>query len=117
MAKTQKPNKLPDLYRLRIYDNFPYMDEDEAYNHGQFDTYQEARKAAEQIVDDYFKNEYKPGMTLQQLQGSGYTMYGDKPVIVLPDGTYDSTFSAWAYAEKESPKKVWRKMRSQETVN
>lgn len=93
------------------------MEEDAAYYHGQFDTYQEALKAAENIVDDYFENQFKPGMTLKELQGSGYTLFGDDPVIVLPDGTYDSEFSARAYAETESAKKVWRKMRKQETVN
>ncbi len=39
---------------LRVYDNFHYMDEFEVYNHGQYDTYEDALISAKAIVDDFF---------------------------------------------------------------
>lgn len=29
-------------FHLRVFDNYHYMDESEAYNHGAFDTYEDA---------------------------------------------------------------------------
>lgn len=43
-------------FYLRVYENSHYMDETEAYNHGQYDTYEEALIAAKAIVDDFFEH-------------------------------------------------------------
>ncbi len=41
------------VYKLKVYDNFHYMDEEEAYMHGEFDTYEEALKKAKSIVEEH----------------------------------------------------------------
>jgi len=43
---------------LRIYDNFHYGDESEAYNHGQYETYAEALIGAKAIVDEFLKHNW-----------------------------------------------------------
>jgi hypothetical protein len=84
-------------YHLRIYDNFHYMDESEAYDHGQFGTYEEAVTAAKAIVDEFFHQNWKSGIDPDQLLGQ-YTLYGEDPVI-LPDGPGEhERFSARTYA-------------------
>lgn len=95
-------------FHLRVYENSHYMDESEAYNHGQYDTYEEALIAAKAIVDDFFEHNWQPGITPESLIGQ-YSLYGDDPVI-LPDehGEHES-FSARDYA-KISAVKICRKL-------
>ena len=37
-------------YHLRVYDNYHYGDESEAYNHGAYNTYEKAESAAKAIM-------------------------------------------------------------------
>ena len=77
------------------------MDESEAYNHGQYDTYEDAVIGAKAIVDEFFEHNWKPGVTIGYLLGQ-YGLYGEDPII-LPDehGKHES-FSARAYANISS---------------
>ena len=68
-------------FELFVDDNFHFMDEDERYKSGSFDTYEEAVVAAKAIVDSFLENHYEPGMTAESLY-KGYSMYGEDPFIV-----------------------------------
>lgn len=96
------------IFHLRVYENSHYMDESEAYNHGDYDTYEEALIAAKAIVDDFFEHNWETGITPESLIGQ-YCLYGDEPII-LPDehGELES-FSARTYA-KISAGEICRKL-------
>lgn len=70
-------------FHLSVYDNFHYMDELEAYNQGQYKTYEDALIAAKAIVDEFFEHNWKSGVTADYLLGQ-YSLYGEDPII-LPD--------------------------------
>lgn len=71
-------------FRVRVYDNFHYMDESEAYDHGEFGSFDEAQIAAQQIVLDFLQHAWKPGITNDELV-SAFCMFGDDPVILSED--------------------------------
>lgn len=99
---------MPEKFYLRVYDNFHYMDESEAYNHGQFETYEEALAEAQKIVDEFFEHNWEAGVTSDYLQGL-YTLYGEDPVILPNEPGKNERFSAWTYA-RVSAEKACRKM-------
>ena len=84
-------------YHLRIYDNFHYGDETEAYNHGGYATYEEALSAAQSIVDDFLRSNWKKGMTSDELMAQ-FLLYGEDPIIVPDDSDAHERFSARTYA-------------------
>ena len=88
--------QLQKAYTVFVDDNFHYRDEDQRYELGTFPTLGEAVGAAKQIVDDYLKSTYEPGMTAASLYNS-YVSFGDDPFIV-PSG--EISFSAWDYAKQ-----------------
>ncbi|MBK7559084.1 MAG: hypothetical protein IPI54_12905 [Chitinophagaceae bacterium] len=63
-------------FHLRVYGNFHYMDEDEAYNSGQFETYAEALIQAKVIVDRFLDEQWKKGITPVELD-LAYTSFGE----------------------------------------
>ena len=75
------------------------MEESEAYNHGQYETYEEALKAAQKIVIEYFDENWERGMKPDALKAS-YTMYGKDPIILCNEPGDIPTFSAWDYARR-----------------
>jgi len=83
-------------YEVFVDDNFHYMDEDERYKLGEFDTEEEAVAACKEIVDKFLLFNYKPGMTAEELY-SHYTDFGEDP-FVRP-----GSFSAWTYAKERCP--------------
>ena len=85
-------------YYLRIYDNFNYMDEDEAYNMGSFATEQEAENAAKKIVEEFFRDNLQEYKTVEELS-SAYYMFGEDPVVFNTDKRRAGSFSAWSYAK------------------
>ena len=91
MTKAQK-------YQLRIYDNFHYMDESEAYDTGEFETYEEALNAAKKIVDDFLMHNWEPGITESELIDQ-YTSFGEDPDIIPVEHDKHERFSAWEYAK------------------
>lgn len=86
-------------FQLKIYDNFHYMDEDETYVTGNFDTYDDALAAAKKIVDDFLYKELLAGRPLAELYET-YVSYGEDPDILgdTPEGI--ERFSAWTYARQ-----------------
>ncbi len=81
-------------YTVRVDDNYHYMDPDERYTLGNFDTLEDAIKAAKAIVDDYLSSAFNPGMNADDLYQS-YTSFGEDPFII---GPLPANFSAWEYA-------------------
>jgi hypothetical protein len=84
-------------FHLRVYDNFHYMDESEAYNHGQFDTYEDALIAAKAIVDEFFEHNWKSGVTPDYLNVQ-YCLYGEDPIILPNEHGKLESFSARTYS-------------------
>lgn len=98
LIEDRKTNNLPNKFHLRVYDNCHYMNEDEGYDHGQFDTYKEARVAAKSIVEEFFVNNWKKGKTADNLNAD-YCMFGEDPVISPNANGTDTSFSGRKYAE------------------
>ena len=86
-------------YHLRVYDNFHYGDDSEAYDYGQFETYDLALIAAKKEVESSLRHEYKSGMTKDELL-SAYVFYGEDPIIVPDDYIDGKYFSARNYANE-----------------
>ena len=84
-------------YIVFVDDNFHFMDEDERYQLGEYETYEAAVRACQAIVDAFLESGLKPGMTASELY-AGYQQYGEDP-FVIPN---DRNFSAWDYAKKRS---------------
>lgn len=108
IALRDKVDAERQLFKVRIYDNFHYMDEEEAYDHGSFNSYKEALEAAKKIVREFLVNTWTKGMTLDELI-TQYTMFGEDPII-LPDPFYEPTWSARDYAH-EMAEVIYNEMR------
>ena len=102
---TKKP--MP-RYRVMVDDNFHYMDENERYEHGTYDTMDEALAVCRAIVEQSLKHGYAPGMTAEALY-EGYVAFGDDPFIIVIDGTDErAKFSAWTYAKGAAKRSAQR---------
>lgn len=75
-----------------VDDNFHYMDKDERYKHGEYDTPEEAISVCKKIVESSIK--YENGATADELY-STYCMFGDDPFIIGDVG-----FSGCDYAKE-----------------
>lgn len=95
-------------FHLRVYDNFHYMDEAEAYDHGNYETYEDALIAAQAIVDEFFEHNWKKGITPDDLIGQ-YSLYGEDPIILPNEHGELDLFSAREYA-KISSVEICRKL-------
>jgi hypothetical protein len=85
------------MFVVEVADNFHYMDEGDTYKHGEFASWPEAVAAAQQIVDRYLVESYRPGVAAATLYDS-YLTFGDDPFISpVPPG---ERFSAWDYAKQ-----------------
>ena len=86
-------------YEVYVDDNYYYLDEDERYRAGEFDTLEEAITEAKRIIDEFLLSTYKkhPGCSAEDLFKE-YTKYGVDPWI-LPNY---SKYNSWEYAEKRS---------------
>lgn len=81
------------MYRIRVWDNFHYQDDDEAYwLQEEFETEEEAVARAKQIVYESCKD---VGFELAQ-----YTMFGDDPAVFGPPDTPRVKFSGREYARE-----------------
>lgn len=79
-------------YTVRVWDNFHYMEEDEAYDAGSFDTYEEALARAKAIVEE--------SVAHHRYDMAEYCGFGDDPGILCPAGTTHPRFSARDYARE-----------------
>jgi hypothetical protein len=83
-------------YKVLVDDNFHYMEEDERFTHGEFETLEAAMEACRNIVDKCLKDGYTPGMSAEELY-KGYIAFGEDPWVSGGEGT---PFSAWDYAKR-----------------
>ena len=85
-------------YYLKVYDNFNYMDEDEAYTTGSYNTGQEALQEAQRMVKDEILHTWSMGTKPQDLVDSWFS-FGEDPVILCTDPAIKPpAFSARKYA-------------------
>ena len=93
-------------YKVLVDDNFHYMDESERYEHGEFETYDEAVSACKKIVDMFLEHtlESKDKPIKAGELNFLYMAFGEDPFVVPcekqilnphPKGDW---FSAWTYA-------------------
>ena len=71
------------IFHLRVYDNYHYADESEAYDHGQYETYEEALLEAKAIVEEFLEQNWNHGITPEELLVQ-FALYGEDPIII-PD--------------------------------
>jgi hypothetical protein len=87
-------------YRVMVDDNSHYQEEDARREHGVYETLEEARAICRTLVDRSLGDEYRPGISAEQLYDR-YTSFGDDPFIVAVDGREKGVlFSAWTYAKE-----------------
>lgn len=75
-----------------VDDNFHYMDKDERYKHGEYDTPEEALGVCKKIVESSIR--YEEGATPEELY-SNYCMFAEDPFIIG-----DVWFSGRDYAKE-----------------
>ncbi|WP_444451366.1 hypothetical protein ACTTAI_00240 (plasmid) [Rhodobacter capsulatus] len=81
-----------------VDDNFHFMDEDERYCLGTFDSFDAAVAACRKIVDDFLRN--NPAKTADELYDQ-FTSFGEDPWIKGPSPATDGLpFSAREYAKQ-----------------
>ena len=85
------------MFRVRVADNFHYMDKSSSYTLGEFDTYELAEIRCKKVVDESLCEAHEAGMTAKQLFDA-YKCFGDDPYIVSTND--DRKFSAWDYAKQ-----------------
>jgi hypothetical protein len=81
-------------FTLILDDNFHFMEADERYTAGEFDSEDAAIHQAKAIIDEFLKAQFTPGMKADDLY-SIFCSFGESPFI-----TPECGFSAWAYARK-----------------
>lgn len=96
------------MFYLRVYDNFHYGDESEAYNHGQYATYEEAITGAKAIVDEFMEWNWRENMRPNQLAAL-FGMFGEEPLIFPNEPGENKRFSAYDYAD-EAAETVCKKL-------
>lgn len=73
------------------------MDEEEAYNSGSFDTYEEAVAAAKARVDASLAYDLEFGVKPEELN-LYFSVFGESPVVIPFDPKVVEPFSAFDYA-------------------
>ena len=86
-------------YRVRVWDNYEYMDESAAYDEGTYASYAEALEAAKKVVRKSLEWQWRPGFTVDQLV-TQYVMYGEDPGIICDGPSPEPRFSARDYANE-----------------
>jgi hypothetical protein len=85
-------------YIVRVYDNFHYMDESEAYERPPFETAEAAleycRRRVELCLEEALEQGVRPEDIYQQ-----YMMFGDDPMLIAVDNP-PVEFSGWGYARQ-----------------
>lgn len=71
-------------YKVYVDDNCHFMNEDERYLQGTYDSFEKAVTAARKVIDDFFAGVDIGKLTEEQLF-SGWSHYGDNPFIVTDD--------------------------------
>ncbi|GLK74749.1 hypothetical protein GCM10008171_00010 [Methylopila jiangsuensis] len=85
-------------WTVYVDDNFHYMDKEERYRLGSFDSLEAAVAACRKIVDTFLQD--NPAKTADELY-EHYTLFGQDPWIMRPASASDTPlFSAWDYARR-----------------
>ena len=71
-------------YEVYVDDNFHYMDESHRYKLGEYNTLEKAIDACKKIIDEFLRENYKSGMTSDELSAQ-YVLYGEDPFIIGAD--------------------------------
>jgi hypothetical protein len=82
------------MTKVFVDDHFHYQDEDHRYEHGEFDSPDEAVAACKRIVEECLEHMLKPNMTAEALFEL-YAMFGEDPFVIPAHA-----FSAWDYAKE-----------------
>ncbi|MCB1432429.1 MAG: hypothetical protein KDK75_08225 [Alphaproteobacteria bacterium] len=82
------------VWTVIVNDNFHFMDENERYELGSYQRYQDAEAACREIVDEFLND--RPEQDAASLYDC-YCMFGEDPFIIGPDA--GRNFSAWDYAK------------------
>ncbi len=87
-------------YRVYVDDNFHFMDEDERWVAGEFETYEEAVARCKSMVSEFFEKA-ESGDSAEKLY-EAYTMFGDDPWISSfgDAAPPPALFSSWDYAKQ-----------------
>ena len=86
-------------YHLRVYDNYHHGDESEAYDYGEYETYEQAENAAEVIVIEFFQNNWSRGKKPNILIAE-YCINGEDPIILPVPSPEVKKFSARDFANE-----------------
>lgn len=86
-------------YQIKIYDNFHYGDESEAYTYGSYATYEGAERAAKAIVVEFLEHNWERGKSAGILCAE-YALNGEDPIILPADNPSKKQFSASDYASE-----------------
>jgi len=84
------------------------MDESEAYDYGNYSSYEEAVCAARGIVDEFLVHNWQRGMKPDLLMAQ-FGLYGEEPVILPNENPEGNQFSPGEYAE-EAAKTICTKL-------
>lgn len=87
-------------YTVYVDDNFHFMEEEERYKLGDFDTLDEAIAACKRLVDAFLEGETSLDSPAAE-RYKQYTHFGPDPFVATDDpDARQPLFSAWNYAEK-----------------
>ncbi len=98
-------------YRLVVYDNFHYMDDDEPYEKGEYETYELALADAKLMIESFLEFNWKNGMTPDQLIDV-FNDFGEEPTIIPRNNDNGEIFSARKYV-KEIAESICKKLQKQ----
>jgi hypothetical protein len=69
-------------FHLRIYDNYHYQDESEAFNSGSFESGEEAYEKAKSIIDEFITSSIEQGIQIEGIYSQWMT-FGEEPEIEI----------------------------------
>lgn len=87
---------------VRVADNFHYMNEDETFDEGTYETAEQALEAARRIVDRDLEHILSRAQAADDLYEL-YIMFGSDPYVVPIGVTRPVLWSAWDYARSRCP--------------
>jgi hypothetical protein len=97
---------MKEKYIVYVDDNFHYMDTDERYEFGKFDTLDEAIKECKAIVDrslTHLVGQINEAPNAEKLY-SMYVAFGEDPWVSHSSGPLTPKFYAWGYAKEQCEK-------------
>jgi len=87
-------------FYLRIYDNYHYQDESEAFNSGSFETAKEAYNKCKSIIDEFITSCFEQKLKAEDIYSQWMT-FGEDPVIRSTEKCDYIRFSASDYLKEK----------------